>query len=33
MDKKFIRWIAIIITLGFLLTSFSFIAYMLLFSN
>ncbi len=33
MDKKLIRWIAIIIALGFVLTSFSFFAYMLLSRN
>lgn len=29
MDKKLARWIAIIIALGFLLASFSFLVYML----
>jgi len=31
MDKKLVRWIAIIIALGFLLASFSFLVYMLFF--
>jgi hypothetical protein len=33
MDRKIVRWIAIIIALGFILSSFSFFAYMLLFGN
>jgi len=31
MDRKTVKWIAIITVLGFLLTSFSFIGYLLIF--